>query len=89
MGILRTAGQGVGGGSATSTLLGGGGLCAILHTGRTALILQLLYPSLHQDNGNVGLKNKYICLEIKTSLFRPHIKKNGIHINFMTHLKVQ
>lgn len=30
---VHTTGQGVGRGSATCTLLGGRGLCAILHTG--------------------------------------------------------
>lgn len=29
---VRTARLGVGGGPATGTLLGGGGLCAVLHT---------------------------------------------------------
>lgn len=32
-GDVRTGGQGVGGGSATGALLGGGGFCAVLHTG--------------------------------------------------------
>lgn len=74
-GDVRTAGQGVGGGSATGTLLGGGGLCAILHAGRTALILQLLYPSLHQNNSNVGIQqlkhltfDKTFVLDFKTTL---------------------
>lgn len=57
-GDVHTTGKGVRGGSTTGTLLGGGGLCAILHTGRTAFILQLLYPSLQQDNSNVTIKAK-------------------------------
>lgn len=43
---FRTVGQGVGSGSAAGTLLGRGGLRAILHAGRTTLILRLLDPPL-------------------------------------------